>query len=206
MRARCRPLLAATGVIALWLGLGNPARAEVFNYTFTGDGNGTVDGAAWTGSFTFTFTADTSNITSGGGEFFQRDIGGTFSDSTFSATLLSNNTLADNTDPATPRFGFFNSTFDNGGTIQNPAFETYHLDSSIGPITGTGDNLLPTLNGDLHGFGTADGHFVELLGITSLTVTASPQAVPEPASLVLLAVGLVGGLAGVHARTLVRRP
>src|ERR1700733_4909843 len=112
--ARFRPTLAITGAVALWLGMGLSARADtVFDYTFTGVGNGTVDGVAWSGDFTFTFTAPTSNITSGGGEFFQSNIGGTFSDSSFSATLLSNNTLVDNNDPSFPRFGFFNSTIDN---------------------------------------------------------------------------------------------
>ena len=130
MRAltRFRSVIAATGAVALWLGLGTPARADtVFNYTFTGVGNGTVDSVAWSGNFTFTFTAPTSNITSGGGEFFQRNVGGTFSDSNFSGTLLSDNTLVDNNDPATPRFGFFNSTIDNGGTIQDSSFATYQL-------------------------------------------------------------------------------
>jgi hypothetical protein len=201
-------MLAATGAIALWLGMGSPARADVLDYTFTGDGNGTVDGVAWTGSFTFTFTADTSNITSGGGEFRLDNIGGTFSDSNFSDTLNSDNALVDNTDPATPRFGFFNSTFDNGGTIQNGAFATYQLDGPIGPITGTGADLLPTLNPNGNGFDTTGGHLVELLGITSLTATVTGQAVPEPTSLALLAVGLAGGVTVVRrrSRTLARRP
>ncbi len=185
-----RLLLAGFGAVVAGLAFSNPARAGVITYTFSGVGNGTVDTTAWSGDFTFVFTADTANITSGGGEYFQRNIGGTFSEGSYSATLVADNTVVDNTAPSTPRLGFFNVTFDNGGTIQNSTFTTYNLSTSLGPITGTGSNLLPTLNPSGDGFGTTNGHTIELLGISSLTFTAS--AVPEPSSLALLAAGLAG--------------
>ncbi len=181
-------LLAGFGAVVAGLAFSNSARAGEITYTFSGVGNGTVDATAWSGDFTFVFTADTANITSGGTEFFQRNIGGTFSEGSYSAALLADNTVVVNTDPSFPRLGFFNSTFDNGGTIQNSTFTTYDLSTSFGPITGTGTNLLPTLNPSGHGFGTAGGDTVELLGITSLTFTAA--AVPEPSSLALFATGL----------------
>ncbi len=198
MHARLRKLfgrvLTGSAAVALWLTIGIAARADVVTYTFSGAGNGTVDTTAWSGDFTFTFTADTSNITSGGGEFFQRNIGGTFSDGSFSGSLLVNNTLAVNNDPANPRIGFFNSTIDNGGTIQDSSFSAYQLATAFGPVTGTGANLLPTLNVSGNGFATTDSHTVELLGITSLTFSASFQAVPEPAILGLFAIGALAVL------------
>ncbi len=182
-------LLAGFGAIVAGLAFSNPARAGAITYTFSGVGNGTVDATAWSGDFTFVFTADTSNITSSPLEFYQRNIGGTFSEGSYSATLVADNTVVDNTAPSTPRLGFFNVTFDNGGTIQNSTFTTYNLSTSLGPITGTGSNLLPTLLAP-PGFGTTGGDTVELLGISSLTFTAT--AVPEPTSLALLAAGLAG--------------
>ena len=183
-----RSLLAGSVVTMVCLMVAVSAQAGPITYTFTGVGNGTVDTAAWSGDFTFVFTTDTSNITSGGGEFFQRNIGGTFFDSSFTGTLLTDNTVVVNNDPATPRVGFLNSVFDNGGTIQNSTLTTYQLATSFGPITGTDGNLLPTLNPSGDGFGTTGGQTVELLGITSLTFSA--QSVPEPSSVVLLGSGL----------------
>jgi len=185
-----RLLLAGFGAVVAGLAFSNPARAGAITYTFSGVGNGTVDATAWSGDFTFVFTADTANITSGGGEYFQRNLGGTFSEGGYSAALVADNTVVVNDDPSFPRLGFFNSTFDNGGVIQNSIFTTYALSTSLGPITGTGTNLLPTLNPNGNGFGTTGGDTVELLGISSLTFTAT--AVPEPTSLALLAAGLAG--------------
>ena len=37
----------------------------------------------------------------------------------------------------TPRMSFFNSLFDNGGTIQNNTFIAYDLSTSLSPITET---------------------------------------------------------------------
>jgi hypothetical protein len=194
-RRRLRAILAIAAAAISGLVFAISAQAEPITYTFTGVGDGTVDGAAWSGGFTFVFKGDTSNIVGpSGGEFFQFNLGGTFTEGGFSAPLVANNLVVVNTDPSFPRLGFFNSTVDNGGVIQKSVFPTYDLSTSIGPITGTGSNLLPTLNPNGDGFGTTDGHTVELLGMTSLTFTALAQSVPEPSSLALLAIGAVAGL------------
>jgi PEP-CTERM motif len=196
-----RPILVGLFAAIAGLASGVPVRAESITYTFTGVGNGTVDSTAWSGTFTFVFDADTANIVGpSGGEYFQLNLGGTFSEGSYSATLLSDNFVVVNTATATPRLGFFNSTVDNGGTIQNSAFTTYTLATEIGPLTGTGSNVLPTFNSDGHGFGTTGGQTIELLGMTSLTFTATLQSVPEPSSVVLLASGLAAGLALLHRR------
>jgi hypothetical protein len=193
-----RRILLGFAAAALWLFMGMAARAASMTYTFTGVGNGTVDTTTWSGSFTFVFTADTSNITSGGGEFFQRNIAGTFSEGSFSAALVANNAVVVNNDPLNPRLGFFNSLFDNGGTIQDSSFSTYHLDTPFGPVTGTGANLLPTLNGSGDGFTTPGGDTIELLGMTSLTFSATP----EPSTLVMASAlfGIFGGVLAYKRR------
>ena len=132
------PLLAGSIATLLWLSVGLSAHAGPITYTFTGVGTGTVDGVGFSGDFTFVFTGDTANVTPSGGEFRQDGIGGTFSEGSFSGTLLADNAVVLNPASATPRVGFFNSTFDNGGTIQDSSLTSYSLATSFGPITGTG--------------------------------------------------------------------
>ncbi len=193
-----RPALSWFIAAIVLLTAGSTTRAALITYTFSGVGNGTIDETAWSGDFTFVFSGDTANVSGpSGGEYYQYALGGTFSEGSYNATLDANNTIVVNTDPSFPRLGFFNSTVDNSGLIQNSAFASipYDLSTSIGPITGTGSNLLPTFNSVGDGFGTTGGQTVELLGMTSLTFTAA--IVPEPSSVVLLAIGLAIGSAGL---------
>lgn len=153
----------------------------------------TVGATPFSGSFSFTFYGDTASITSGGGEFIYAGLSGLFLLGGGSGyTLLPNSVVVVNTDPAFPRLGFFNSTFDNGGVIQDSSFTTYDLAGSFGPVTGTGVDLLPTFNTVGDGFDPAyQGPIIELLGITSLTFSAyAVVSVPEPGALALFGAGL----------------
>jgi hypothetical protein len=79
-----------------------------------------------------------------GGETLIFGIGGTFVEGSFTETLNNDYAVVDNTDPLFPRPGFFDSAFTDGVVIQNAAFETYFLKTTLGPITETGANLLGT--------------------------------------------------------------
>jgi hypothetical protein len=77
--------------------------------------------------------------------------------------------------------------------MNDPSLASYDLTTSFGPLTvnapGTPTGFLtPTFNTVGDGFNTSGG-LVEITANTSLTFIA---AVPEPASLALLAAGLAG--------------
>ena len=86
-RASCALLLAGAA----------PRRANV-TYIFTATGTGTLNGAAFSGSFTVTEVADTSGITSGGGEFRNTPTSATLTAGALTASL-SNPLIIDNTAP-----------------------------------------------------------------------------------------------------------
>jgi len=175
---------------AMTLGMAVSANANPATYTFAGYGNGfIVDGgsAPFSGAFTFVFTADTSAIDTTAAPFFYlHAVGGTFTVGAFTATLVPTVTIVASADPTLELINFFNATFDNGLGLHNAALNGYDLSTSIGPLPG--DFLTPTFGGG--GFLTTSGALIEMTGDETLTFTAS--VVPEPATLALLSLGLVG--------------
>ncbi len=170
------------------------AQAAPVTYTFSGQGSGTANGAAFTGAFTFTLTGDTANVDLTDAPFFRMfNVGGTFTEGAFSATLDPTITIVATADPI-DRINFFNDTIDNGLGLQDGALAAYNLTTSIGPITVSDLGFLtPTFNADGHGFATSGG-LVEITENTSLTFTAivsDAAAVPEPASLAIVGAGLL---------------
>lgn len=193
-----KPLLVvATVALAGWtLGTAREAKATPITYAFTGIGSGDITIPGFLGpvfsskTFTFTFNGDTSTILPSAPSFYQFGIGGTFSEGAFTDSLNADNIVTVNNNASTPRIGFFNSVASDGGAIQNSAFLTYSLATSLGPITGTGASLLPDLGGGT--FDLGGGATVELTDIISLTFTATLGAVPEPGTLALFGTSLLG--------------
>jgi hypothetical protein len=176
------------------------AHATPMDYTFTGTGGGTINGTAFTGTFTFVFDGNTANIVPFGTEWELPNVGGTFTEggTTYSLDPISIGIIV-NPDSSFPRAGFFNNDVTNGLTMNNSAFAGYDLATPLGPITAptSGDPssfLLPTLGGTT-GFlldGGADR--LILTADSSLTFLAAPppSSVPEPSTIALLAAGLLG--------------
>jgi hypothetical protein len=182
--------------------LSGVAHATPATYTFSGDGSGTVGGAAFSDtSFTFVLTADTSAIDGSGAPFFRLDnVAGTFTTGSTTVALAPTIHLIATASLAFPRINFFDELVDNGLGINDPSLATYQLATSFGPLTvtapGTSDSFLtPTFNALDKGFAIAGGGIVEITGNTSLTFTAAVRtstAVPEPSSLALLGTAFFG--------------
>ncbi|MEJ0071911.1 MAG: PEP-CTERM sorting domain-containing protein [Pseudomonadota bacterium] len=186
-------ILAATTIGLVSIG---SAQATPMTYTFTGSGAGLADGSAFSGAFSFVFTADSSAIDSSGPPFFRlTNVAGTFTEGAFSATLTPTVTIVATADPTLPRINFFNATFDNGLGLQDSAVDSYDLSTAIGPITVTAPGtdtsfLTPTFGGG--SFAAVGGGSVSLTSDESLTFTAAVLPVPEPLSLGIFGASLAG--------------
>jgi hypothetical protein len=162
------------------------ADATPATYTFTGTGAGTANGSSFNGGFSFVFTADTAAIDTSGAPFFRlNNVAGTFTEGAFSATLAPTVTIVASADPSLRLINFFNATFNNGLGLGNPALAGYDLSTSIGPLTAS--FLTPTFLGG--SFALLGGGSISMTGDDSLTFTAT---VPEPATLALFGMGLIG--------------
>lgn len=175
-----------------------PALADPITYTFAGQGSGTLDGAAFSGDFTFSVNGDTANVDATGAPFFRiSGLGGTFSQGLFSAELDPSMLIVGTADPAfnLQRINLFNGAVTNGIGMVDPALVNFHLDTSIGPLTPSNpDDLLPTFDpNDLSGFAFVGGGSVNISSLSSLTFSAKVDraaAVPEPATWALMALAL----------------
>ena len=172
-----------------------PAHATAFDYTFSGNGSGTVNGSTFTNqNFTFTLTGNTSSIfTAAAPYFYLFDVGGTFSEGGTTVTLDPTITVAANATYPTPpttlgAIDFFDATFTDGLGLTSTALHGYDLSTATGPVSGT---LTPTFFGGVFGDTSGIGDFVSITADNSLSFTAGPAAaVPEPGTFALLGIGL----------------
>jgi hypothetical protein len=164
--------------------LAGSASATPIDYIFTGTGTGSLNGIAFSGTFTVTDVADTSGITSGGGEVRNTPSVSTFAAGALTATM-SAPVVVENT--AAPGFmGFADGLAPFADeSLTNVVFETYGLDTALASTSG-GLSVAPAT------FATLIGN-LDFTTITALSFEAIvPAVVPEPASLALLGVGLLG--------------
>jgi hypothetical protein len=148
--------------------------------------------------FNVTLVGDTTNVTSGGTEWFNQASSATFNVDGFSGTFAGvfNEAIVNN-DPGSPRaaFGQF-----QGGTdfvaeaLQNPAFETYDLKTAFPLTAGTPEFILQVFQTDPLG-----GIFAPTLEFDSASAISfqATTGVPEPSTWAMLLLGFAGlGFAG----------
>jgi hypothetical protein len=165
--------LAVCAALLLFAGV---AQADPIDYIFSGTGTGTLDGTAFSGSFTVTDVADTAGITSGGGEYRNTPSSSTFTAGALTDTLSDPLIIENTTAPGYMGFTESVSPF-NGESLTNSVFETYALNTALastsgGLSVGTGAlGTLPTSGGDLV--------------FTSITALSFEAIVPEASTLAL---------------------
>jgi hypothetical protein len=182
----------ATCVVLAWV---TPARATPITYTEQLTGTGTIGGSTFTNALvTINLFGDTSTVSGSPGSF-ERDFG------TATVTVFGFGT-ATFTDP---QLWAFDNPFGGSGSTpvagisditaslliadtNNVAFATYDLRTSIGPLAG------PVAINPGALFPTTMGNFAltSVSGNTSTFSATTSAAVPEPATLTLITLGLTG--------------
>lgn len=170
-------------ITSLLFGLATVAVASPITYTFTGTGSGTVNGNAFNGTFTITDVADTTGITSGGGEYRNTPSSSVFSSGAFTANLVTPLVIENTVAPGFMGFSESVTPF-NDESLTNSVFETYALNTAL-PLTSGG---LSVATGTLGTFPTDTGVLV-FSSITALSFQATTAA-PEPAAFCFAGIGL----------------
>jgi len=175
-----------SGCAALLLFAG-AAKAETIDYIFTGTGTGTLNGVSFSGTFTITDVADTTGITTGGGEYRNTPTSSTFSSSAGSASLTDPIVIENTISPGFMGFGATEAPFPDE-SLTASVFETYALNTALSSTSGGLSVAAAT-------FPTSVGN-LDFTAITALSFQATiPSAVPEPSAVALLGTVLLGFVA-----------
>jgi hypothetical protein len=170
--------LAACGILVP----ASASEAAVIDYIFTGTGSGLLDGTDFDGTFTVTMVADTSTVTSGGGEF-RNDVGTmTFVSGALSDTILAPVVVENTASPGFMGFAQNLAPFSDE-SLTAAIFETYNLMTALPSTTG-GLSVAPAT------FTTAGGHLV-FGSITALSFEAT-GGVPEASTWAMMLAGFAG--------------
>jgi hypothetical protein len=164
-------------------------RAEMITYTFSGTGSGKLGTNSFSdASFVLTAFADTTNVTHNAQLVYQVPNSSVtiFVSGLNSATFTIPTTTFDNQN--NPHAGISDPHFDSPLVVADPAFAHYDLTTDFGPVTAT-PSILPGMP-----FATTAGDFsfTSISGDVFFQASTQTSAVPEPASLTMLAIGAVG--------------
>ena len=179
-------------VVGLALLLTLSSFAGTLTITYTSVGSGSVGSTAFTDdSFTITELLDTANRQSFTGGYFIDDTSASIAISgigTFGFTTPTRSYVNDISE------GFSRATYAGNDLLDAPdnsAFSTWDMTTSIGPFTGIGEILQWSLSPVLTTGGTLVFNTDEIPTVTFQAV-AGTASTPEPGSLALIGLGLLG--------------